>query len=181
MNARRDDGKSNGQRCQESGSRRASAGEGGLVGFAAVRLDGDGRGTEECIAPEDILFAFTQGAVRAPSEGRMSRAILAGWTKKLSFAPATVYLRTRSGIYRSYLRTLQEFKSKVPAALFDVVSKSVVANLPNVDLSSLGRQRTKELSYSVGESELAWPVETLVVGRAYVKWIRFRFGVPTRP
>lgn len=181
MNARWDDGESNGWRCEESGGSRARPVEDGLVGFGAVRMDGDGRGSEECIAPEDILFAFTQGAVRAPSEGRRNRAIVAGWTTKLSFPPATVFLRTRSGIYRSYLRTLREFKSKVPAARFDVVSQSVIANLRNVDFISLGRQRAKELSYSVEESEIAWPIEIVVVGRDHVKRIRSRFAMPARP
>jgi hypothetical protein len=152
-----------------------------LVGFGAVRMDGDGCGSVECVAPEEILFAFTQGAVRAASVDGRRPAIVARWTPKLSFAPATVYLRTRAGIYRSYLRTLVEFKSRVSAARFDVVSQSVIANLSNVDAISLGRQRPRSISYDVEESELAWPLEIVIVGREFLKRIRSRFGIPTRP
>ncbi len=181
MNERWGDAESNGWRCGECGGSRARPAEDELVGVGAVRMDGDGRGSEVSIAPEDILFAFTQGAVRAPSEGGRNQAILAKWTAKHSFSPATVFLRTRSGIYRSYLRTLQEFKSKVPAAQFGVVSQSVIANLRNVDFISLGRQRVRTLSYAVEESEFSWPFDFVVVGRDHLKRIRARFGMPARP
>jgi len=181
MNARRGDGESNGWRSERRGVGREGPGDGELVGFGAVRMDGDGCGSEECVAPEDILFAFTQGAVRAASEGGRSPTIVARWTTKLSFAPATVYLRTRTGVYRSYLRTLVEFKSKVSAARFDVVSQSVIANLSNVNAISLGRQRPRSISYDVEESEFAWPLEIVFVGRDFLTRIRSRFGIPTRP
>ena len=181
MNPRRGDGESNGWRSGGSGGARDGPGDVGLVGFGAVRMDGDGSGSEECVAPEDILFAFTQGAVRAGSEGGRSPTIVARWTTKLTFAPATVYLRTRKSIYRSYLRTLVEFKSKVSAERFDVVSQSVIANLSNVDAIGLGRQRTRSISYDVEGSEFAWPLEIVIVGRDFLKRIRSRFGIPSRP
>ena len=177
MDARWKEGGANGGRRKTEGG---GPYEPDLVGFAAVRMDGASSGSEECIKPEEILFAFTLGAVRAAG-GARHPAIVAKWTAKLPFPRATVFLRTRTGIYRSYLRTLREFKSKVPAARFDVVSQSVVANLREVDSISLGRHRIKTLAYAVEESELSWPVELVVVGRDRLKRIRSRFGMPPRP
>jgi len=181
MDERRNDGGANAERRDEIGAWRAGTGEGDLVGFAAVRIDGAGSGSEECITPEEILFAFTRGAVRAAG-GHRNLAILAKWTPKLSFPPATVFLRTRRGLYRSHLRTLREFKSKMPAAHWGVVSQSVVANLREVDSIGLGpQQRAKTLAYAVEESELSWQFDFVVVGRGYVQQIRWRFGMPSRP
>ena len=180
MDARRKDGGANGERRKESGAWRAGPAEHELVGFGAVRIDGADGGSEECITPEEVLFAFTQGAVRTAG-GQRSPAILARWAPKLSFPPATVFLRTRRGVYRSYLRTLREFKSKLPAAHWDVVSQSVVANLREVDSIGLGRQRIKTLAYAVEESELSWEFDFVVVGRDHLKRIRSRYGMPPRP
>jgi hypothetical protein len=180
MDARRKDGGANGGRRDESGAWRAGRGNSELIGFAAFRIDGAGSGSEECITPEEVLFAFTQGAVRAAG-GQRNPAIMAGWAPKLSFAPATVFLRTRRGLYRSHVRTLREFKSKMPAAQFDVVSQSVVANLREVDAIALGAQRIKTLAYAVEESELSWQFDLVVVGRDYLQQIRRRFGMPSRP
>jgi hypothetical protein len=180
MNARKDGKGSNGWQCGECGGRRSGSREDELVGFAAVRIDADGPTSEELIAPEDILFAFTRGAIPAPPGGRRKPVIWAPWTAEFSFAQATVYLRTRNGIYRSYVRTLEEFKRKVPGVQFRSVGQSVVANLKKLHTVGLLRQQPPTLTYSVGESELGYLLETVVVGRAYVAGIRSCFAMPAR-
>jgi hypothetical protein len=173
-------GGSNSRPRKDSGIWRNASGAYELVSFAAVRMDGEDSGSQECIAPEEILYAFTQGAVRRAGNDRRHPGILAAWTTKFAFPEGAVFLRTRSGIYRSYLRTLHEFKEKVPTARFDMVSQSVVANLCAVHSISLGRESTKTLSYLVDEIEISWPVELVLVGRDFVKRIRLRFGIPPR-
>jgi len=123
-----------------------------------------------------ILFAFTVGAVIPGASRRKQPAIVARWAAKLQFLPGVVYLRTFDGVYRSRVRTLREFKQLVSKD-FDAVSHGVVANLWEVDDVSLGREKVKTLAYAVAESELAWPMELIVVKRSFLKRIRGRFGI----
>ena len=90
-------------------------------------------------------------------------------------------MRTRAGVYRSYLRTLREFKRKVSGRRFGSVSQSVVANLGKVNSINLARQRIKTLSYDVAESELSRPVEFVTVSSEHVQEIRDRFAMPRHP
>ena len=181
MSTRGDNGKTNARLCKKCGGSRGGPGDSGLVSIIAVRMDGDGPGVEERVATEDILFAFTSGAVGGPPGGRRHPAILAKWTPKFSFPQAVLFLRTRSGIYRSYLRTLEDFKRRVSVAQFDRVSQSVIANLTRVHSTDLTGQGTKTLTYAVEKSEIAWPFESVVIGRDYLNRIRWRFGIPPRP
>jgi len=180
MGERRKAGGRNPERDNGKGARRAHLGEREPIGFAAVRVDGGDGESVEVIKPEEILYAFTAGAVAVSAEGRRRPAIMAKWTPKLCFPSGTVFLRTRTGIYRSYLRTLQEFKRKVSARWFRSVSRSVVANLGAVSSINLGRQPIKTLSYAVDESELSWAVEFVTVSREYLREIREFFVMPTR-
>jgi hypothetical protein len=169
------------ERDNGNGARRAESGDLDLIGFGAVRLD-DGIGESgEIIKPDEILYAFTAGAVEVAAEGRRRQAIMAKWTKKLRFSPGTVFLRTRAGVYRSYLRTLREFKRKVSGRRFVSVSQSVVANLDAVNSVNLARERIKTLSYDVEESELSWAVEFVTVSREHLQRIRIRFAMPKYP
>jgi hypothetical protein len=180
MSEGRKAGGRNGERDNGEGARRAQLGEQEAIGFAAVRVDGGDGESVEFITSEEILYAFTAGAVEVAAGGRRRLAIIAKWTAKLCFPSGTVFFRTRTGIYRSYLRTLQEFKRNVSARRFRSVSRSVVANLGAVSSINLGRQPIKTLSYAFDGNELSWTVEFVTVSREYLREIREFFGMPTR-
>ena len=164
-----------------NGARRVESGDRELIGFGAVRMD-DGLGVPGVyVKPGEVLYAFTAGAVVVAADGRRRQAIMAKWTKKLCFSSGIVFLRTRTGIYRSYLRTLREFKGKVAGRRFDSVSRSVIANLGEVSSINLVGQRIKTLSYDVEESELSWTVEFVSVSREHLQRIRDRFAMPRHP
>jgi hypothetical protein len=130
--------------------------------------------------PEEILYAFTSGAVTDVTGGRRNLAIVGKWTSEFYFPSGIVFFRTRDGLYRSYVRALWKFARMVPAPGFEMVSKSVLANLRAVDSIDLGNQRIKTLSYAVEESEFSWPLELVVVRRDYLKRIRSCFAMPPR-
>jgi hypothetical protein len=180
MGERRKTGGRNPERDNGKGARRVHQGEQEPIGFAAVRVDGGDGESVESIKPEEILYAFTSGAVEVAAEGRRRLAIMAKWTTKLCFPSGTVFLRTRTGVYRSYLRTLRDFKRNVSARRFGSVSQSVVANLGAVSSINLAGQPIKTLSYAVDDSELSWVVEFVTVSREYLREIRERFVMPTR-
>jgi hypothetical protein len=180
MEERKKKGGGNPERGDGNGAGRGHLGEQEPVGFAAVRVGGGNGGAGEFIKPEEILYAFTAGAVVVAAAGNRVLAIMAKWVAKLCFPSGTVFLRTRRGIYRSYVRTLREFKSKVPGRRFESVSRSVVANLEAVSSVNLGRQRIKTLSYAVEENELSWAVEFVTVSRENLPRIREHFAMPKR-
>lgn len=183
MGERRKAGGGNPERGNGYGAGRGHLQEQEPVGFAAVRVDG-GEGEKgesgEFIKPEEILYAFTAGAVRIDAAGRRVLAVVAKWVAKLCFPSGIVFLRTRKGIYRTYVRTLREFKRNVAGRRFEPVSRSVVANLEAVRSVDLGRQRVKTLSYAVEESELSWALELVTVSRKYLPRIRECFAMPRR-
>lgn len=142
-------------------------------------MDGDASGLAEYLIPEEILYAFTPGAVRDASCGPRNSAIVAKWTTKLRIPSGVVSLRTRQGLYRGYAPSLSKFEQMVQKPDFERVSQSVVANLRATDSAQLGSERPKTLSYAVDAGEIAWPYEMVVVSREYLKKIRVLFGVPT--
>ena len=137
--------------------------------------------SEDHISPDEILYAFTAGAVEVAAHGRRRPAILAKWTKKLRFSPGWVFLSTRRGVFRSYLRTLREFKRRVSGRRFVRVGQSVVANLGEVNSSNLARQRIKTLRYDVEESEFSWSWELVTVSREQLQRVRDHFAMPSYP
>jgi hypothetical protein len=180
MGERRKAGGRNPERDNGKGARRAHTGDWEPIGFGAVRVDGGNGESVEFIKPEEILYAFTAGAVAVAAVDRKKLAIMAKWTTKLCFPSGAVFLRTRTGIYRSYLRTLEEFKRTVSARRFRSVSRSVVANLGAVSSINLGGQPIKTLSYAVDGSEFSWMVEFVTVSRKYLREIREFFVMPKR-
>jgi hypothetical protein len=166
------------ERCKDDGDWGLGPGDPALIGFCAVCLFGANAESEECIRPDRILFAFTPGALKVAAEKGKKPSIVARWIDEPDFSTGTVFLRTRTRVYRSHLRTLREFRCMVNSAHFDRVSRSVVANLWEADSVSLGRQKHKMLSYDVEESEFSWPVEFVTVSRQYLRGIRRRFAMP---
>jgi hypothetical protein len=164
----------------ENGAGRGQRGEQEPVGFAADPVGGGDGESGEYIKPEEILYAFTAGAVAGAAAEKRVLAIVAKWVAKFRFPQGVVFLRTRKGIYRSYLRTLREFKKNVPGRRFEPLSRSVVANLEEASSVNLGRQRIKTLSYAVDESDLSWALEFVTVSREYLPRIRECFAMPKR-
>jgi hypothetical protein len=170
----------------EDGGGRTRVGKRALVGLYAVRVDwedAEDGAPGECIDPDEILFAFTRGAVAVGIGGPRKPAILAKWARGLPperFPKEKVFVRTRSGVFRTYLRTLEEFKRVMSSDRFEPVSKSVIANLCEVQEVNLMHQRERTLSYGVEVSEISWHLESVVVGRTQLGPVRKRYGMPRR-
>ena len=180
MGERRKAGRRNSEGDNGKGAKRARMDEWEPIGFAAVRVIGGDGESVEFIKREEILYAFTAGAVGVASGGQRKLVIMAKWTTKRRFPAGAVFLRTRGGIYRSYVRTLKGFKDLVSARAFESVNRSVVANRGAVSSISLGAEPIKTLSYAVDETEFSWPVELVTVSRDYVPETRVFFHMPKR-
>ena len=131
-------------------------------------------GAQRPIRMEDVLYAFTNGAFG------LKPLIVASWAPKLSFAEASVYLRTRDALYRADHNALKVIKALLPDS-FQQVNRSVLANLALVEQLQLrgGASRAHTLTYAVELNTLSnWGFEQIKVGREYRAATRVRFGFP---
>ena len=128
--------------------------------------------TPELISPKDIAYAFTAGAI---SSGDTSAPrIISSWAEKLQLSQGAVYLRAPNGVYRSGLRSLNDFLERTPGE-FAKSNQSTVINLDwvsNIDLES----QTRRALFEFADDGSDWPVEFVEIGRSFVRPILTRFG-----
>jgi hypothetical protein len=153
-----------------------------IIAIAATRIAGGGGpdrdpialddDDEQPIPLEDILFAFTSGGV----SGVSPLIITLRWND-VSFAQATVYIRTRDALYRVGYESLKSFKKLLPA-YFEQVSKSVIANLASPRVMALkgSANHVHTLTYAVEKNDISWGLEQVRIGREFLVPVRARYG-----